>query len=98
MTRRQGRPISSPAAPGFGQHLRQLREAAGLNMNELGIVINGDHCQIHRYETGKTLPDTVQAILIARELGVTVEHLMAPAVEAWLVDRGYEPTPMGGAA
>jgi transcriptional regulator with XRE-family HTH domain len=60
----------------FGEHLRELRRAAGLSQIQLGERAGRDHKTIHRWETGATWPDLMDLILLAHGLGVSLVELV----------------------
>lgn len=72
-----------------GDRIRRRREALGMSKVWLGMAMCGDRNQVWEYEQGRQLPRAVQAVLLARALGVTVEWLLEPAVNQWLADHGY---------
>lgn len=61
----------------FGDNLRAARKAAGLTQDELAQKLGMLRTNYVPYETGKKYPDDDYLPLIAKEIGVSVEKLLA---------------------
>jgi transcriptional regulator with XRE-family HTH domain len=61
---------------GRGEHLKSLREAAGLSMRELARQIGEDHSNVRYWERSGNLPRSDVLAPMARALGVTIEELL----------------------
>ena len=59
-----------------GNHLKALREAAGLSLRELARRIGEDHSNVRYWETCGHTPRSDVLIPMAKALGVTVEELL----------------------
>lgn len=59
-----------------GQHLKALREAAGLSIRELARQIDQDHSNVRYWEQSGNLPRSDVLVPMAKTLGVTVEELL----------------------
>ena len=64
------------ANPANGQHLKKLREAAGLTQRELAAQIGEIHSNVNYWENSGNLPRSDVLLPMARALGVTVEELL----------------------
>lgn len=73
-----------------GDRIKRRREELGLSMYQVNQQTGFSHPALLNYERNKFLPGTVQAIVLAKALGVSVEWLMAPAVDAWLYEQGFD--------
>ena len=62
-----------------GQHLKALREAAGLSIRELARQLDQDHSNVRYWEQSGNLPRSDVLIPMAAALGVTVEQLLGEA-------------------
>lgn len=60
-------------------HLRQLRETAGLSVRELARQIGEQHTNVLYWETSGAPPRADVLVPIAQALGVTVEELLGHA-------------------
>jgi len=58
------------------EHLRQLRQAAGLDQGGLAAATGIDQATVSRFETGKRLPTVVQLQVLARVLQTSMDALM----------------------
>jgi transcriptional regulator with XRE-family HTH domain len=65
-----------PMTENQGQHLRRLREAAGLSIRELARQLDEDHSNVRYWERTGSLPRSNVLIPMAKALGVTVEELL----------------------
>jgi len=61
------------------QHLKTLREAAGLTQRELAAQIGEIHSNVNFWENSGNLPRSDVLLPMARALGVTVEELLGEA-------------------
>ena len=78
-----------------GARIRRRRDELGLTLYRLNEMTGFTHPAILSYEHGRSLPKAVQAVVLARALGVTVEWLMEPAVNEWLQANGFDtPEPL----
>jgi transcriptional regulator with XRE-family HTH domain len=59
-----------------GQHIRALREAAGLSIRELARQLGQDHSNVRYWEQSGNLPRSDVLLPMANVLGVTVEELL----------------------
>lgn len=64
------------ANPANGQHLKKLREAAGLTQRELAAQIGEIHSNVNYWENSGNLPRSDVLIPMAKALGVSVEVLL----------------------
>ena len=62
-----------------GQHIKALREAAGLSIRELARQVGQDHSNVRYWEQSGNLPRSDVLIPMAGALGVTVEQLLGEA-------------------
>jgi len=60
-------------------HLRQLRETAGLSVRELARQIGEQHTNVLYWETSGAPPRADVLVPIAEALGITVEELLGAA-------------------
>lgn len=72
-------PAARPAAPGLAPKLvsrvREQREAAGLGASELARRVGITRQALHAVESGSYAPNTLIAVVLARELACRVEDL-----------------------
>ena len=59
-----------------GEHLRELREAAGMSQRELAKQLEIHHSNLGHWERTGNLPGSNLLVPLARLLGVTVEELL----------------------
>ena len=60
----------------LGEHLRELREAAGMSQRELAKHLEIHHSNLGHWERSGNLPGANLLLPLARLLGVTVEELL----------------------
>jgi transcriptional regulator with XRE-family HTH domain len=65
----------------FGAHLRELREAKGLNQRQLADIAGLQPATISHLEQGVREVRMVHAIKLARVFDITVDELIAPVRE-----------------
>ena len=59
----------------FPQRLKQARETKGLSRSKLVELTGIPLPCLSKYETGKSLPNTLNLIILAESLGVSLEWL-----------------------
>jgi transcriptional regulator with XRE-family HTH domain len=64
------------ANPANEQHLKKLREAAGLTQRELAAQIGEIHSNVNYWENSGNLPRSDVLLPMAKALGVSVEELL----------------------
>lgn len=71
-------PHDKPIAAAFAARLKELRDAAGLTMAELGAKVGPPMLApaIARYETGDRLPSWGAVVRLAQALGVTPDAFL----------------------
>lgn len=60
----------------FGRRLRAVREARGMNQDELASEIGVVYQQVSRWESGKTMPTGATLARLATILNVSVDYLL----------------------
>jgi transcriptional regulator with XRE-family HTH domain len=65
----------------FGTHLRELREAKGINQRELANLAGLPPAIISHLEQGRREPRLVHATKLAGVFGITVDELIEPVRE-----------------
>ena len=60
----------------LGEHLRELREAAGMSQRELAKQLEIHHSNLGHWERSGNLPGSNLLLPLAKLLGVTVEELL----------------------
>ncbi len=60
----------------IGNFICELRKSKGLSQAELGNKLNVTNKAVSRWETGRGLPDSSLLLLLAKELGVTVDEIL----------------------
>ena len=56
----------------IGKRLRQRRNALGISMATLGLIIGVEHQQIQKYETGTSRISAAQLYELANSMGVPI--------------------------
>lgn len=59
----------------FSQRLKQARETKGLLQSKLVELTGISQTCLSKYETGKSLPNTLNLIILAESLGVSLDWL-----------------------
>jgi XRE family transcriptional regulator, regulator of sulfur utilization len=72
--------VPRDAVPNLPDRLRQLREAAGLTLDQLARAANTSLYSVSKFERGERLPSLPTAYRLADALGVTVDSLRTAAV------------------
>lgn len=71
----------TPEQKALAEHLKALREAAGLKQGELAALVGVKRITVNRTENGHTMPQAAHLVAWASALGVTVDALLtAPTV------------------
>ena len=65
----------------FAQRLKEFRTQAGLSQEKLSAALGISKRTVINYENGETLPSSEKLPLIAKYLGVSVEHLISEEEE-----------------
>lgn len=65
----------SRALSRFGRNLRSAREAAGLSQEHLALLCNLRSEAVYRMERGLVDPKLMVLVVLAHELGVSIEQL-----------------------
>jgi transcriptional regulator with XRE-family HTH domain len=60
----------------FARRIRELREARGLGVRQLGAELGIGHSSISQYENCKRVPDINTCLIFAKYFGVTCDYLM----------------------
>lgn len=60
----------------LGEHLRELREAAGMSQRELAKQLEIHHSNLGHWERSGNLPGSNLLLPLSKLLGVTVEELL----------------------
>ncbi|MFP5041616.1 helix-turn-helix domain-containing protein [Parasediminibacterium sp. JCM 36343] len=60
----------------FGQHLRRLRDAKGMSMEEFANTCDMEKSQVYRIENGKTNPSLTTLNELAAGLGIKLSELV----------------------
>lgn len=65
----------------FGQHLRNLRDKAGISAVRLALFVDVSEATIYGLEQGKRTPNLKMIEKLASALNLTVEDLLIPELE-----------------
>jgi ribosome-binding protein aMBF1 (putative translation factor) len=60
----------------FPRRLRELREAQGMSLAEVGRDVNMSKQVLDLYETGRAIPSLARAVSLAAYYGVTLDELV----------------------
>lgn len=69
------------------QHLRILRDKRGITQKYLSEEINVSIQSIHKWENGKTLPDAINLLNLARFYNISLDTLMDNEIHSDLVNK-----------
>lgn len=58
-----------------GRNIRKIRKSKGLSMERLSCLMNVDYSQVSNMELGKKDPTLSMLLLVAEQLGVSLEQL-----------------------
>lgn len=70
----------------LGENIKKMRKSKGLSQEELAIKLNVVRQTVSKWENGLSVPDSSMLILLADELGCSVESLLGETVNEIDVD------------
>ena len=65
----------------LNDNIKNFRKAKGLSQDELAVKLNVVRQTVSKWEKGLSVPDSEMLLIIARELGTTVNTLLGETIE-----------------
>jgi transcriptional regulator with XRE-family HTH domain len=76
----------------IGKRLKLIREAKGLNQNDLGLSLGIQYQHVSKYERGESVPTWENLIKLIDQYNVNINWLLTGKGKMFLSQLGYEET------